>query len=59
MSCVYLLQYKLETFDNFRKLKALAKKQSGKCIKALCTDRGSEFLSNELNHFRKESGVYK
>ena len=38
MSLVYFLKYKLETFEAFRKFKALVEKQSGCSLKALHTD---------------------
>jgi transposase InsO family protein len=57
ISWVYFLQNKSEAFENFRKFKALVENQSESCIKALRTDRGGEFLSNEFNHFCEENGI--
>ena len=51
MSWVYFLKFKFETFENFKKFKALVEKHSGRSIRALRTDRGGEFLSNDFNVF--------
>ncbi|KAJ0094031.1 hypothetical protein Patl1_27066 [Pistacia atlantica] len=59
MSWVYFLQFKSETFENFKKFKAHVEKQSGKCIKVLCTDRGGEFLSHEFIQFCEEQGLHR
>ena len=47
-SWVSFLKFKLETFKNFKIFKAFAENQRGKKLKALRTDRGGEFLSNEF-----------
>ncbi|KAL4272302.1 hypothetical protein GQ457_13G009650 [Hibiscus cannabinus] len=57
MSWVYFLQFKSETFENFKKFKALVEKQTGRCIKALRTDRGGEFVSQEFNNLCDEHGL--
>ena len=59
MSWVYFLTSKSETFENFRKVKALMEKQSGAYIKTLRIDRGGEFLSNEFNLFCEENGIHR
>ena len=43
----------------FKKFKALVEKQTGKCIKALRTDRGGEFLSKDFNIFCDENGIQR
>ncbi|KAE8734772.1 hypothetical protein F3Y22_tig00000715pilonHSYRG00163 [Hibiscus syriacus] len=48
--------FKSETFEKFKRFKALVGKQTGRCIKTLRTDRGSEFVSNEFNSFCEEHG---
>ena len=53
---VSFLKFKLKTFKNF---KAFAENQSGKKLKALRTDRGGEFLSNEFIVFCDENGIHK
>lgn len=57
MSWVYFLQLKSETFENFKKFKALVEKQSGKDLKVLRTDRGGEFISKEFASFCDEEGI--
>lgn len=57
MSWVYFLQAKSETFENFKKFKALVEKQCGKALKVLRTDRGGEFTSNEFKVFCEEQGI--
>ncbi|GKC91861.1 retrovirus-related pol polyprotein from transposon TNT 1-94 [Tanacetum coccineum] len=54
MSWVYFLQVKSETFEHFKKFKALVEKQTGEYLKALRTDHGGEFLSNEFLDFCDE-----
>ena len=58
-SWVSFLKFKLETFKNFKKFKAFIESQSGKKLKALRTDRGGEFLSNEFIVFCDENGIHK
>lgn len=57
MSWIYFLKFKSETFENFKKFKALVEKQSGKSVKALRTDRGGEFLSQNFDEFCEENGI--
>lgn len=57
MSWVYFLKAKSEAFENFKIFKAMVEKQSGLCVKALRTDRGGEFLSNEFITFCEEHGI--
>lgn len=59
MSWVYFLKFKSEAFENFKKFKALVEKQIGCNIKALRTDRGGEFLSDEFNLFCNENGIHR
>ena len=57
MSWVFFLKHKSETFENFKKFKALVEKQSGCSIKTLRLDRGGEFNSNEFNIFCEENDI--
>ena len=56
---VYLMKKKSETFEKFKEFKNEVEKQTGKSIKALRSDRGGEYLSNEfidyLNDFTIET----
>ena len=58
-SWVSFLKFKLETFKNFKKFKAFTENQSGKKLKALRTDRGGEFLSNEFIVFCDENRIHR
>ena len=59
MSWVFFLKHKSETFENFKKFKALVEKQSGCSIKTLRSDRGGEFNFNEFNIFCEENGIHR
>ena len=45
---VYFLKQKSEVFGVFKKFKAIVEKESGHKIKAMRSDRGGEFTSNEF-----------
>ncbi|CAN0929148.1 Retrovirus-related Pol polyprotein from transposon TNT 1-94, partial [Linum grandiflorum] len=47
----------LETFEAFKKLKALVEKESGRYIKALRSDRGGEYMSDNFRRFCEEPGI--
>ncbi|GKC39790.1 retrovirus-related pol polyprotein from transposon TNT 1-94, partial [Tanacetum coccineum] len=57
MSWVYFIQQKSETFEHFRKFKAMVEKQSGKYLKVFRTDREGEFLSKEFVAFCDDHGI--
>jgi len=42
---IYFMQKKDQTFLRFCEFKALAEKESGKKVKALCSDNGGEYVS--------------
>ncbi|KAL0546348.1 hypothetical protein IC582_016256 [Cucumis melo] len=48
---VYFVKEKPEVFDMFKRFKALVEKESGYYIKALRSDRGGEFTSNDSKPF--------
>ena len=54
---VYLLKHKSEVFDKFLEWKALVENSSGHKLKALRTDNGGEYVSNEMKSFLKKEGV--
>ena len=54
---VYFLKEKSEAFGMFKKFKALVEKESGNEIKAMRSDGGGEFTSNEFNKFWENYGI--
>ncbi|KAL4291178.1 hypothetical protein GQ457_14G012020 [Hibiscus cannabinus] len=61
-SWVYFLHEKYEAFVSFKSFKTLVEKEVGMSIKVLRSDRGGEYLSQELNVVRsllRRSGVPK
>ncbi|KAL0410575.1 UNVERIFIED_CONTAM: Retrovirus-related Pol polyprotein from transposon TNT 1-94 [Sesamum latifolium] len=56
---VYFLKEKSEVFGTFKKFKAMVENQSGFRIKALRSDRGGEFTSNEFKVFYEQNGIHR
>ncbi|KAG7553438.1 GAG-pre-integrase domain [Arabidopsis thaliana x Arabidopsis arenosa] len=54
-----LLKEKSETFEKFKKFKALVEQDTGAKIKTLRTDRGGEFTSHEFQSFCDNSGIQR
>ena len=54
---VYLMKKKSEALDKFKEFKVESKKQLGRHIKSLHSDRGGEYMSIEFVSFRKEHGI--
>jgi len=54
---IYFLKKKDEVFKWFRSFKALVENQTGKKIKILRTDNGTEYESNEFNDYYRETGI--
>ena len=54
---VYLMKYKSETFEKFKEFRAEVKKQLGKSIKTLRSDRGGEYLSQEFQSYMRDNGI--
>ena len=54
---VYLMRHKSETFERFKEFKNEVQNQLGKSIKAIRSDRGGEYLSQEFDHYLKECGI--
>jgi transposase InsO family protein len=54
---VYLLRHKSESFEKFKEFKNEVENQLGKRIKAMRSDRGGEYLSNEFGDYLKEYGI--
>nr|GFB88372.1 hypothetical protein [Tanacetum cinerariifolium] len=53
----YLLKHKHDVFENFKVFKSEVELQLGKNIKALRSDRGGEYLSQEFNHYLSKNGI--
>ena len=54
---MFLMKKKSKALDKFKEFKAESKKQLGRHIKSLCSDRGSEYMSIEFVTFLKEDGI--
>jgi transposase InsO family protein len=54
---VYLLKHKHEVFETFKMFKAEVDLQLGKKIKALRSDRGGEYLSQEFIDYLTKEGI--
>ena len=53
---VYLMKHKSEAFEKFKEFRCEVKKQTGKSIKILRSDRGGKYLSHEFIDYLKENG---
>lgn len=54
---VYFLRNKSQTFDKFREYKAEVEKETGKSIKCLRSDNGTEFCNHVFDRFFKSAGI--
>nr|GEZ28358.1 putative retrotransposon protein [Tanacetum cinerariifolium] len=54
---VYLLKHKHEVFEEFKVFKSEVELQLGKKIKALHSDRGSDYLSQEFKDYLSKNGI--
>ena len=54
---VYFLKEKSEVFEIFKRFKVRVENESNLTIKAMRTDRGGEFTSNEFKQFCDEKGI--
>ena len=54
---IYFLKIKDEAFMWFRTFKALVENLTGKKIKILRTDNGTEYETNEFKNFCREAGI--
>ena len=54
---VYLMRHKSESFEKFKEFKNEVQNQLGKSIKALQSDRGGKYLSQEFDDHLKECGI--
>ncbi|CAL9007315.1 unnamed protein product [Prunus brigantina] len=56
---IYFLTEKFEALVVFKKFKASVEKETGVFIRALRTDRGGEFTSNDFVHFCEKNGIHR
>ncbi|GJU79743.1 retrotransposon protein, putative, ty1-copia subclass [Tanacetum coccineum] len=54
---VYLLKHKHDVFETFKVFKNEVENQLGKTIKALRSDRGGEYISQEFKDYLKACGI--
>jgi transposase InsO family protein len=54
---IFFIQMKDQTFSKFCEFKALVEKASGKQVKALRSDNGGEYISNEFKDFCSREGI--
>ncbi|GJW04796.1 retrotransposon protein, putative, ty1-copia subclass [Tanacetum coccineum] len=54
---IYLLKHKHEVFETFKVFKNEVENQLGKTIKALRSDRGGEYISQEFKDYVKACGI--
>ena len=53
----YLMHRESETFEKFKEFRVETKKQLGKPIKALRSDRGGEYLDEEFRSYLTDNGI--
>ena len=54
---LYLMKHKDESFEKFKTFKNEVQNQLGKSIKALRTNQGGEYLSQEFDDYLKDCGI--
>ncbi|KAK9018707.1 hypothetical protein V6N11_033754 [Hibiscus sabdariffa] len=54
---IYLMRHKSEALEKFKEFKNEVQNQHGKSIKALRSDRGGEYLSQDFYELLKECGI--
>lgn len=54
---VFTLKRKSDAFDAFKRWLALAENQTGRKLKAIRTDNGGEYVSNEWDKYLSERGI--
>ena len=57
LTWVAFLKEKLEAFEKFKRFKALTENQTGKRLKAVRSNRGGEFWSNDFKEFCDNHGI--
>ena len=54
---VYLMRHKSESFEKFKEFRHEVENQLGRSIKALRSDRGGEYPSDEFFDYLRECGI--
>lgn len=57
MVFTYFLKKKSEVSKRFKEFKILVEKQTGKCVKTLRTDNGTEYCNEAMDDFLKKNGI--
>ena len=56
---IFFTQKKDQIFSKFYEFKALVEKESGKQVKALRSDNGGDYISNEFKNFCSKEGIQR
>jgi transposase InsO family protein len=56
---IFFMQKKDQTLSKFCEFKAFVEKESGKQVKALRSDNGGEYNSNEFKDVRSREGIQR
>ena len=56
---IFFMQKKSETYSKFCEFKAVVEKELGKKVKALRSDNGGEYISDEFKDFCKAEGIQR
>ena len=54
---VYLMKRKSETFEKFKEFRVEVEDQLGKCIKAIWSDRGGEYLLGDFKDYLTQNEI--
>ena len=54
---VYLMKHKSEAFEKFKEFRHEVKKQTGKLVKVLRSDRGGKYLCQKFLRYLKDTGI--
>ena len=54
---LYFLATKDEVFDTFRRFRTMVEKQTGKVIKAIRSDNGTEYLNHDMQQYMATNGI--
>ena len=54
---VYLMKQQSKAFEKFKEFRAEVENQLGKCIKAIRSDRGGEYLLRDFKDYLTQNGI--